>query len=299
MTPGSGRTPELEPTALAIAGSDPSGGAGIQADIKTFTVLGVYCGAAITALTSQNTLGVSSYLPLPAAFVGRQVEEVLADLNVTHIKIGMVGNGEIAAALGDVLRSFAGEIIYDPVLKSSGGTSLFTPGSRAITEHLLPRTTFLTPNLAELEILAGRDCPDSRTALAAARSLFALAPRLKAVCLKGGHMDQQNRTVTDYLVLPPVPGAEQEAADRILPVRHPRIFTRNAHGTGCTFASAFTAYLMRTGDISQAFSSTCAFVDILLRASASHRIGHGAGPLLHHSFPALTGISQTPSPDGD
>ena len=291
MTTDTMRKRDLLPAALAIAGSDPSGGAGIQADIKTFTVIGVYCGAAITALTAQNTMGVSTYLPLPAAFVKQQVQEVLADLNVTHIKIGMVGNGEIAAALGEVLSSFAGEIIYDPVIKSSSGTSLFGPGSRAITEHLLSRTTFLTPNLAELEILTGRECPDTGTALAAAQGLFALAPRLKAVCLKGGHLDQQNRTITDYLVWPATGGQEEKpAADLIFPVRHPRIFTRNTHGTGCTFASAFTAYLMQTDDVRQAFSSACAFVDILLRKSASQHIGHGAGPLLHHCFAPETEV---------
>lgn len=285
MTKDTIKTRGLLPAALSIAGSDPSGGAGIQADIKTFTVIGVYCGAAITALTSQNTMGVSSYLPLPAAFVRRQVQEVLDDLNVTHIKIGMVGNGEIAAALGEVLSSFAGEVIYDPVIKSSSGTSLFGPGSRAITEHLLPRTTFLTPNIAELEILTGRECPDTATALNAAQGLFALAPRLKAVCLKGGHMDEQNRTVTDYLIRPAAGDqGEKEAAGRIFPVHHPRVFTRNTHGTGCTFASAFTAYLMQTNDARKSFSSACAFVDILLRKSAAQPVGHGAGPLLHHWF---------------
>ena len=285
MTKDTIKTRDLLPAALSIAGSDPSGGAGIQADIKTFTVIGVYCGAAITALTSQNTMGVSSYLPLPAAFVRRQVQEVLDDLNVTHIKIGMVGNGEIAAALGEVLSSFAGEVIYDPVIKSSSGTSLFGPGSRAITEHLLPRTTFLTPNIAELEILTGRECTDTATALNAAQGLFALAPRLKAVCLKGGHMDEQNRTVTDYLIRPAAGDqGEKEAAGRIFPVHHPRVFTRNTHGTGCTFASSFTAYLMQTNDARKSFSSACAFVDILLRKSAAQPVGHGAGPLLHHWF---------------
>lgn len=291
MTTDTMRRQDLLPAALAVAGSDPSGGAGIQADIKTFTVIGVYCGAAVTALTSQNTMGVSSYLPLPAAFVQKQVQEVLDDLNVTHIKIGMVGNGEIAEALGEVLSAFTGEVIYDPVIKSSGGASLFGPGSRAITEHLLSRTTFLTPNLAELEILTGRECTDTGTALAAVDGLFALAPRLKAVCLKGGHMDQQNRTVTDYLVRPAAEGlGEKEAAGRIFPVHHPRVFTRNTHGTGCTFASAFTAYLMQTGDVRQAFSSACAFVDILLRKSAAQLVGHGAGPLLHHRFSPETEV---------
>jgi len=273
------------PMALSIAGSDPSGGAGIQADIKTFTVIGVYCGAALTALTSQNTLGVSSYLPLPAAFVKKQIQDVLDDLNVTHIKIGMVGNLEIAQAIGEVLAGFTGEVIYDPVIKSSGGFSLFAAGSTAVTEHIVSHTTVLTPNIAELEIISGLDCSNVSRALDAAQSIFALAPRLKAVCVKGGHMNIQGKTVTDYLVqkTPPENG-EHEPGFHISRIDHPRIFSRNTHGTGCTFASALTAYHMRTGDINKAFSYTCAFMDTLLNRSTSHLIGHGTGPLLHYDF---------------
>ncbi|MEW6519433.1 MAG: bifunctional hydroxymethylpyrimidine kinase/phosphomethylpyrimidine kinase [Thermodesulfobacteriota bacterium] len=271
------------PVALSIAGSDPSGGAGIQADIKTFTVIGVYCGAVITALTSQNTLGVSSYLPLPAPFVKKQIQDVLDDLNVTHIKIGMVGNQEIARAIGEALEGFAGEVIYDPVIKSSGGVSLFAAGSTAITEHVISRTTVLTPNIAELEIISGRTCGTEGAALAAARDLFALSARLKAVCVKGGHMNVQAETITDFLVQKTVAAPEgEEPGLQISRIDHPRIFSRNTHGTGCTFASALTAYLMKTGDLSQAFRSTCAFMDSLLAGSTAYVIGHGIGPLLHH-----------------
>ncbi|RJX33648.1 MAG: bifunctional hydroxymethylpyrimidine kinase/phosphomethylpyrimidine kinase [Desulfurivibrio sp.] len=273
------------PVALSIAGSDPSGGAGIQADIKTFTVIGVYCGAAITALTSQNTLGVSSYLPLPAPFVKKQIQDVLDDLNVTHIKIGMVGNQEIARAIGEALEGFAGEVIYDPVIKSSGGVSLFAAGSTAITEHVISRTTVLTPNIAELEIISGRTCGTEDSALAAARDLFALSARLKAVCVKGGHMNVQAKTITDFLVQKTPAAPEGEEPDlQISRIDHPRIFSRNTHGTGCTFASALTAYLMKTGDLNQAFRSTCAFMDSLLAGSTAYVIGHGIGPLLHHDF---------------
>ena len=273
------------PMALSIAGSDPSGGAGIQADIKTFTVIGVYCGAAITALTSQNTMGVSSYLPLPAAFVKKQIQDVLDDLNVTHIKIGMVGNQEIAQAIGEVLTGFVGEVIYDPVIKSSGGVSLFTANSMAVTEHIISHATILTPNMAELEIISGQECDNAGKALAAAQSMFTLAPRLKAVCVKGGHMNVLGKTVTDYLVQKTLPGkGTEEPGFHISSIDHPRIFSRNTHGTGCTFASALTAYHMRTGDLNKAFSQTCAFMDTLLNRSASHPMGHGTGPLLHHYF---------------
>ncbi|MBU0908629.1 MAG: bifunctional hydroxymethylpyrimidine kinase/phosphomethylpyrimidine kinase [Proteobacteria bacterium] len=273
------------PVGLSIAGSDPSGGAGIQADIKTFTVIGVYCGAAITALTSQNTLGVSSYLPLPAAFVKKQIQDVLDDLNVTHIKIGMVGNQEIARAIGEVLTEFTGEVIYDPVIKSSGGVSLFTAGSTAVTEHIISHATVVTPNIAELEIISGKECGAAGSALAAAQGLFALSSRLKAVCVKGGHMNVQGKTVTDYLVQKVAPEKwTEESGFHISRIEHPRIFSRNTHGTGCTFASALTAYYMRTGDLNKAFTSTCAFMDTLLNRSAAYSIGHGTGPLLHHEF---------------
>ena len=273
------------PMALSIAGSDPSGGAGIQADIKTFTVIGVYGGAAITALTSQNTLGVSSYLPLPAAFVKKQIQDVLDDLNVTHIKIGMVGNQEIARAIGEVLTGFTGEVVYDPVIKSSGGVSLFTAGSTAITEHIISQATVLTPNIAELEIISGLECGNEAGALAAAQGIFALSPRLKAVCVKGGHMNVLGKTVTDYLVqkTPPEKGTG-EAGFHIARIEHPRISSRNTHGTGCTFASALTAYHMRTGDLNQAFRLTCAFMNTLLTRSTAYVMGHGTGPLPHHEF---------------
>jgi len=273
------------PMALSIAGSDPSGGAGIQADIKTFTVIGVYCGAAITAITSQNTLGVSSYLPLPAALVKRQIQDVLDDLNVTHIKIGMVGNQEIARAIGEVLAGFTGEVIYDPVIKSSDGVSLFAAGSTAVTEHIISHTTILTPNITELEIISGLECSNESRALEAAQAMFALSPRLKAVCVKGGHMNVQGKTVIDYLVRKsPGEQGEQPQGFNVSRIHHPRIFSRNTHGTGCTFASALTAYHMRTGDIDKAFTYTCAFMDTLLNRSAPHLIGHGTGPLLHHYF---------------
>ncbi|MBI5556050.1 MAG: bifunctional hydroxymethylpyrimidine kinase/phosphomethylpyrimidine kinase [Deltaproteobacteria bacterium] len=278
------RIQTMTPAALSIAGSDPSGGAGIQADIKTFTVLGVYGGAAITALTSQNTMGVTSFMSLPAAFVKKQVRDVLDDLNVTHIKIGMVGNREIAEVLGEILSGFTGEIIYDPVLKSSSGNFLFAGGCETVIRHIISHSTFLTPNIPELEILTARKCPDADAALTAAQGLFALSPTLKGVCLKGGHLNEGDKIVTDYLVRKSGDRSGTAPSFHIHPARHARITTPNTHGTGCTFASAFTAYHMLTGNAEKAFSNACAFMDILLSNSVTERIGHGTGPLLHHSF---------------
>ena len=124
---------------LSIAGSDPSGGAGIQADLKTFTAVGVYGCAAVTCLTAQNTLGVKSYLPVEPLFVKEQINMVLEDIQPDYIKIGMVGNGDIAKAIGDCLATFPGIVVYDPVLKSSSGQTYSTPGTLSHSQHLLSR----------------------------------------------------------------------------------------------------------------------------------------------------------------
>ncbi|MCB2182025.1 MAG: bifunctional hydroxymethylpyrimidine kinase/phosphomethylpyrimidine kinase [Desulfobulbaceae bacterium] len=268
--------------ALTIAGSDPSGGAGIQADIKTFTVIGVYCGAVITSLTAQNTMGVDSYLPLPASFVKKQAELVLEDLDISHIKIGMVGSTDIAEALGEILQQFNGEVIYDPVLKSSSGASLFTESDlTAIAEHIISRVTVLTPNISELERLTSQDCTESEKAIQASRNLLMVHPRLKAVCLKGGHLNVRDKTVTDFLIRKTEQKDSKSKQIVIDQVNHPRITTTNSHGTGCTFASAYAAFHMQTESRLMAFQKTVHFMDTLINKSRSYTMGHGTGPLLH------------------
>ena len=267
-------------TVLSIAGSDPSGGAGIQADLKTFTAIGVYGGAVLTSLTVQNTLGVRHMVPLAPDLVAAQIREVLADLTVSHIKIGMVSSAAIAVAIGEALQDFNGQVIYDPVMRATSGKSLLEEGALpALENHLLGRVTVLTPNLPELTQLNRRqqnhaDDPGKE----AAADLFARFPRLQAVIVTGGHAEHPATTVTDHLWLRPLPGT----AASVITSSHPRIQTRNSHGTGCTFASAFTAYHQQTNDYRQAFALTVSFVDHLLRQSKTHTIGHGNGPLLHH-----------------
>lgn len=271
------------PAVLTIAGSDPSGGAGIQADIKTFTVLGVYSSAAITALTIQNTLGVSAVLPLPPDVVSQQVRAVLDDLFITHIKIGMVGSAEIAGALAGVLATFPGQIIYDPVAGSSAGTPLLLEKNHAALRLMAGCCTVLTPNLGELEILADCPCLSEESALAAAGELLVRYPRLQAICLTGGHLNPDHNTVTDYLLRPgPTARIKKKGRPLIRAARHPRISSFNTHGTGCTFASAFTAYHMRTGSLVRAFTRASAFLERLISTSAPCPVGHGTGPLLHH-----------------
>ncbi|OGQ86828.1 MAG: bifunctional hydroxymethylpyrimidine kinase/phosphomethylpyrimidine kinase [Deltaproteobacteria bacterium RIFOXYD12_FULL_56_24] len=268
---------------LSIAGSDPSGGAGIQADLKTFTAIGVYGGAAITCLTAQNSLGVASCLPIAPEFVKNQIQLVLADLPVSHIKTGMMGTDEIAGAMAEALDDFSGEIICDPVLAASDGHTLFRKtGRNPGLQALLQTATVLTPNLPELATLADRSLETVQEALAAATVLLARYSKLRAIVLTGGHINKQAGEVEDFLIL------RQESGQEILTAKHPRLATRNTHGTGCTFASAFAAYHLLKGNYQDAFFKAVAFMDTVLRQSASLGLGKGKGPLAHHLFRSKT-----------
>lgn len=264
---------------LAIAGSDPSGGAGIQADLKTTAVLGVYGAAAITCLTVQNTREVAAVAPVPPELVREQIESVLADLPVTHVKIGMVGTAPVAEAVGVALTGFTGEVIYDPVLRATSGADLTEPTSlAAVRARVIDRATVLTPNLPELRALTGCTGTGSNELKAAGRQLLADFPNLRGVVIKGGHGPLRQGQVTDYLLL-----RSPEAASPIcLEACRPWVETANSHGTGCTFASAFAAFHLLTGSDEQAFTRTAEFVHRLLAASAGSPLGHGNGPLLHH-----------------
>lgn len=265
------------PVILSIAGSDPSGGAGIQADLKTFASLGVYGAAAITCLTVQNTMGVRSFTPLAPELVQEQIRAVLDDLPVSHVKIGMVGSAAIATAIAEALQDFHGEVIYDPVLRAGAGQSLLDDAARSALAHLLDRATVLTPNLPELAALSGSPCPSTEEIVAAVTALFQRHPRLAAVVVTGGHRDEAAGEIIDLLC--------QRSAGRTLTTaehRHPRIASRNLHGTGCTFASALAACHALTGSYEQAFQEAGLFVATLIEQSAAITIGHGAGPLHHH-----------------
>ena len=261
---------------LSIAGSDPSGGAGIQADLKTFSTLGVYGCAAITALTAQNTLGVEACLPVEPTFFRKQVQLVLNDMPVSHIKIGMVGSNEIAAVIDDLLDFFPGEVIYDPVLRASAGHALFEQKKLdGLLRHVVARTTVLTPNLNELELLTGMRCPNKKEMTHAVQSLLARFPRLRSVIVTGGHIHEDRKTVTDFLI---------SRKFAIQTTDHPRIRTKNSHGTGCTFASAFAAFHLLSGDDVHSFRQAVGFVAQLLEKSASWKLGKGNGPLVHHLY---------------
>jgi hydroxymethylpyrimidine kinase/phosphomethylpyrimidine kinase len=264
---------------LTIAGSDPSGGAGIQADLKTYASLGVYGCAAISCLTVQNSRGVFAVQAVAPELVTAQISQVLADLPVSHIKTGMIGTGAVARAIGACLAAFPGTVVCDPVLKASDGRHLLAAADLEIFgEEIMARATVLTPNYQEFQILTGLASDNAAAIAAAAAQLFARYPRLAALVVKGGHRREERSTVIDSLFYRD--GREIGTCD----TERARIKTRNTHGTGCTYASALAAYHLRTGDWPRAFQLAGDYVAELLGLSASREMGHGIGPLWHHLF---------------
>lgn len=252
---------------LSIAGSDPSGGAGAQGDIKTFSALGCYGMAALTALTAQNTLGVQAVQPVSADFVSAQIESIFSDIAVDAVKIGMIGAVENVEAIALQLRRFAARnIVLDPVMVASGGHSLGGDRLMApIRETLFPLARLVTPNLMESALFAGDRMPENPGEMRAiALKLHALgAP---AVLVKGGHLP--DGAAFDLLY----DGAE------FTEFSAPRIATRNTHGTGCALSSAIAARLGQGADLKQAIRDAKTFLTEALKAGADMDIGAGHGP---------------------
>jgi len=272
-------TNNSQKVALSIAGSDPSGGAGIQADLKTFTALGVYGGAVITSLTVQNTRGVFAVQAVDPALVKNQIACVLDDLDVSHIKIGMLGSAAVAESICAALADFSGEIIYDPVLVSSSGRQLIDQeGYAAVRAQLLRLCTVVTPNVPELSLLTEMSCTNKDALLAAAQVLLQQYENLRSVIITGGHFKPEDNTIYDYLFTV----SKTSLPNGYIEIPHPRIASRNTHGTGCTFSAAFTAYHLLTGDDSEAFHKATGYMAAIIKKSAHFRIGHGTGPLIHH-----------------
>lgn len=266
------------PTVFSIAGSDPCGGAGIQADLKTMTALGVYAAAAITCITVQNSLGVSRVEPLPADLVREQIQAVLDDHFVTHIKIGMVGTKILAETIKETLTEFNGEVIYDPVMFATTGQKLTeAPDTSSAPAGLLDVTTVLTPNLPELAMLSGKKITSDLEAREAGRFLLTTLPRLRAIVIKGGHL-HNSVDITDYFMVKTTQGVE------VFSETHPRIPSNNTHGTGCTLASAFAACHCRTGDYIAAFRGSVHYIQQTLARGSGKKIimnANGHGPMLH------------------
>lgn len=264
----------LLPTVLTIAGSDPSGGAGIQADLKTMNAIGVYGAAAITCITVQNSRGVTRSVALAPELVVEQVRAVLADHRVTHIKIGMVGDLGIASALTDLLAHFPGEVVYDSVLASTTGQSLLNSDRLDGLDGLLNQVTTLTPNSLELGQFSRQTITTPEQALTAAQGLLARFPKLRCLIIKGGHLNPTDPDVCDLLV--------RRGQEPLRSVR-PRAASVHLHGTGCTFASAFASYHCLLGDDAQTFFRACSFMDTLINRSAPLSTVNSLsnGPLLH------------------
>ena len=258
--------------ALTIAGSDSSGGAGIQADLKTFAALGVYGASAITALTAQNTQGVTGIHDVPADFIAAQIDAVFGDLDVRAVKIGMLSRtAAIAAVASGLDRHHAQNIVLDPVMVATSGDRLIAADAvDALRRLLIPRALVITPNLPEAAVLLdGALARDESEMAAQAKALLALGPR--AVLIKGGHGEA--RESVDLLA----------DADGVTRLAAPRIATRNTHGTGCTLSSAIAASLANGRDLATAARDAKTYVTDAIAAADTLNVGRGHGPL-HHFF---------------
>lgn len=267
----------MQSTILTVAGSDPTGGAGLQADIKTMSAIGVYAAAAVTCITVQNSFGVTRIEPVAPDLVSEQIQAVLEDHQVTHIKIGMVGTAAVAEAIRRSLDGFTGEIIIDPVLLSTTGQELIRPEDLAtVKTGLLNLATVITPNLPELVSLTGMSADTPEETLNAGDRLLNEYPKLRAAVIKGGH-GAESREVTDILLLRSMGSVKLLSSTRAI------VSTRNTHGTGCVLASAYAAYHCLSRDDETAFFSSANFIQQLLEKSSRVEIvknPEGCGGLL-------------------
>ena len=253
-------------TALTIAGSDSGGGAGIQADLKTFAALGVYGTCAITAVTAQNTLGVRGWEPVSEALVVSQIDAVVSDIGADAVKVGMLATAGIVTAVREtIVRLGLLRIVIDPVMIAKGGDRLLRDDAVAALRTLLPHAHVVTPNIPEAEVLAGihiRGIDDMREA---ARRILSLGPRV--VLVKGGHAE----------------GAESIdvacTAQGEFDIRGPRLPGRHTHGTGCTLSSAIAAHLAKGFTDEEALRGARVYLEGAIRHAP--QIGHGHGPLNH------------------
>jgi hydroxymethylpyrimidine/phosphomethylpyrimidine kinase len=258
----------VKPVALTIAGSDPSGGAGIQADLKTFHQFGVYGMGVITLLTVQNTQRVDAVETLPADLVRRQLEAVLEDIPPAAAKTGALGSAPVIEAVADCALRFVFPLVVDPVMISKHGAPLLAREAREIlVRRLLPRAFLVTPNLHEAGALAGFPVSGLDGMERAARAIAALGPR--AVLVKGGHLAGEAVDILYY----------QSVFRRF---QAPRFDSRHTHGTGCTYSAAVTAELAKGRDLVSAVESAKRFITEAIRSSPG--LGKGCGPVNHHAL---------------
>jgi hydroxymethylpyrimidine/phosphomethylpyrimidine kinase len=257
-------------TALTIAGSDSGGGAGIQADLKTFAAHGVFGTSALTALTAQNTVGVEGVYAIPPEFIARQIDAVVKDIGADAVKTGMLSNSRIIETVAAMIMEYGlRPLVVDPVMVAKSGDALLEPEARdTLISSLLPLATVVTPNLPEAEVLCGFPVTDMDGMRRAAQSIHAQGPL--CVVVKGGHLEETGFS-TDLFY----------DGVRFEELSEPRIDTRNTHGTGCTFASAIAARLALGDEMLDAVRAAKRYVSSILAASAGIHIGHGHGPMDH------------------
>ena len=263
------------PCILTIAGSDCSGGAGIQADIKAVSALGAYAASAITAITVQNTCGVTGIHPVPPAYVKGQIQAVMEDIRPQAIKIGMINDTEIVEVIAESLQKYRPRfVVFDPVMVSTSGCKLMEDEAiEAITTRLIPLATLITPNLSEAEILAGQKINTVEDMQRQAKKMLELG--CKGVLIKGGHLE--GGQMCDVL----------QTADEDNPhlFTAPKVESLNTHGTGCTLSSAIATYLALGESVASAVEKAKQYVYLGIESGKDVCIGHGHGPLNHFYSP--------------
>ncbi|MCC8174509.1 MAG: bifunctional hydroxymethylpyrimidine kinase/phosphomethylpyrimidine kinase [Odoribacter sp.] len=260
-------------TVLSIAGSDPSGGAGIQADLKTFSACGCYGMTAITAIVDENTVGVYGVHPVPIDFVKGQIKSALDDIGAHAVKIGMLHSSELIRAVKDILLPYdIKNMVLDPVMVATSGDALLEEDAvETLKNELIPYSCVITPNIPEAEILLGEKISSQKDLPAFAE---VLAQKWNvSVFLKAGHLTENELTDIFYNV----------ETKEVLELKSPRIFTKNTHGTGCTLSSAIAANLALGHSLNQAAVKAKEYITGALKAGAAYKIGHGHGPV-HHFF---------------
>ena len=268
---------------LTIAGSDSGGGAGLQADLKVISALGAYGMSVITAITAQNTLGVTRIQDVDLEVVEAQIDAVFLDIGVDVVKIGMLASPEIVRIVAKTLRRHgAKRIVLDPVLRATSGASLGGDDTaQAMITELFPMATLITPNLDEASLLLGRDISAPSEFKLAAEELLEMGSQ--AVLIKGGHLDSTHTQITDYLIWRTTEDGLEVIQTKEF--KHYRVNTLNTHGTGCSLAAAIATYLANGHDLSHAVAKAIAYVEAGLEAGRFLSIGEGSGPLWHmHDF---------------
>lgn len=265
------------PRVLTIAGSDSGGGAGIQADIKAISATGAYAASAITAITVQNTLGVTAVHPVPVDIIQGQIEAVITDIGADAVKVGMLSSVDVVLAVRDKLVGLGvSNIVLDPVMVATSGDRLIEEAAvEVLSRELAPHARVLTPNIPEAEILAGVDIKRQDELPRVARLISAklsTVPGYKvSVLMKAGHLNDEE--LVDYFY-----NAEE---DHVVELRSRRVHTANTHGTGCTLSSALASYLAQGLSLDDAARSAKDYIAGAIEAGAGYAIGHGHGPVKH------------------